>query len=110
MFLNSKYARRCLAPPPPLQINTPSFHEKFEELKIRCKQNSFPNVIKLIQVGITIPIFSSTFECSFLAMRRLKSWLCTSIGQEGFTKLCTLDIDKDLTNKIDGEVLLQKFA
>jgi hypothetical protein len=59
---------------------------------------------------MTIPISSSTCECSFSAMRRFKNWLCTSIGQERFIKLSTFSIERDLTNKIDGKIILEKFA
>lgn len=83
---------------------------EFEDLKNQCNQGSFLNVYKLIQVGITITISSLTCERSFSAMRRLKNWLRTSMGQERFTKLSTLNIERDLTKKIDGEVILQKFA
>jgi hypothetical protein len=61
-------------------------------------------------VVITIPISSSTYERSFSAMRRFKNWLRTSIEQERFTKLSTLSIERDLTNKINGEIILEKFA
>lgn len=47
----------------------------FEDLKNKCYKSSFPNVYKLVQVGMTIPISSSTCERSFSAMRRLKNWL-----------------------------------
>lgn len=83
---------------------------EFEDLKNQCHKSSFPNVYKLVQVGMTIPISSSTCERSFSAMRRLKNWLRTSMGQERFTKLSTLSIERDLTNKIDKEIILQKFA
>jgi hypothetical protein len=32
------------------------------------------------------------------------------MGQEKFTKLSTLSIERDFTNKIDGEIILEKFA
>jgi hypothetical protein len=59
---------------------------------------------------MTIPISSSTYERSFSAMRKLKYWFRTSIGQERFTKLSTLSIERDLTNKINEEIILEKFA
>jgi len=82
----------------------------FEDLINQCYKSSFPNVYKLVQVGITIPISSSICKRSFSAMRRLKNWLRTSMGQERFTKLSTLSIERDLTNKIEGEIIMQKFA
>jgi len=37
-------------------------------------------------------------------------WLRTTMGQERFSKLSTLSIERELTNKIAGETILQKFA
>jgi hypothetical protein len=68
---------------------------EFEDLKNQCNKSSFPNVYKLVQVVMTIPISSSTCERSFSAMRRFKNWLRTSIGQERFIKLSTLSIERD---------------
>jgi hypothetical protein len=59
---------------------------------------------------MTIPISFSTCERSFSTKRRLKNWFRTSMIQERFTKLSTLSIERDLTNKIDGEIILKKFA
>jgi hypothetical protein len=83
---------------------------EFEDLKNQCNKSLFPNVYKLVQVVMTIPIFSLTCERSFSAIRRFKNWLRTSIGQERFIKLYTLSIERDLTNKIDGKIILEKFA
>jgi hypothetical protein len=58
---------------------------------------------------MTIPISSLTCERSFSAMRRFKNWLRTSIDQERFIKLFTLSIERDLTNKIDGNIILKNL-
>jgi hypothetical protein len=83
---------------------------EFKDLKNQCNKSSFPNVYKLVQVRMTIPISFSTCERSFSAMRRLKNWLRTCMGQERFTKLSTLSIERDLTNKINGGIILEKSA
>jgi hypothetical protein len=83
---------------------------EFEDLKNQCNKSSFPNVYKLVQVVMTIPIPPSMCEHSFSVMRRFKNWLRTSIRQEKFIMLSTLSIKRDLTNKIDGKIILEKFA
>lgn len=41
----------------------------------------------------------------------MKNWLRISMGEEiKLTKLFTLSIERDLGNKIDGNVVLQTFA
>lgn len=71
---------------------------EFEDLKNQCNQSLFPNVFKLVQVGIPIQISSSTYERIFSVMRN-------SVGEEKFTMLSTFRIKSDLTKKIDGEVI-----
>jgi hypothetical protein len=83
---------------------------KFENLKNQCNKSSFPNVYKLVQVVVKIPISSSTCERSFSTMRRFKNWLRTGIGQERSIKLSAFSIERDLTNKIDGKIILEKFV
>jgi len=69
-----------------LKISTPSLSAEtlvlknslpanfeFEDLKnLQYNQNSFPNVYKLVQAGMIIPISSSTCEHFFSAMGRLE--------------------------------------
>jgi hypothetical protein len=83
---------------------------EFKDLKNQCNKSSFPIVYKLIQVVMTILISSSTCERSFSAMHRFKNWLRTSIDQERFIKLSAFSIERDLTNKIDGKIIFEKFA
>jgi hypothetical protein len=90
--------------------HTLNLNFEFKDLKNQCNKSSFSNVYKLVQEGMTIPISSSTYKRSFSAMRRLKNWLRTCMGQERFTKLSTLSIERDLTNKIHEGIILEKSA
>lgn len=70
----------------------------------------FPNLFKLIQVGLTIPISSATCERSFSSMRRIKNWLRTSMEQAKFTDLSIINIERDLSNTIDKNIIINNFA
>ncbi|CAI6376491.1 unnamed protein product [Macrosiphum euphorbiae] len=82
----------------------------FQDIKNIINKNVYPNLYKLIQVAITIPVSSATCERSFSAMRRVKNWLRTSMGQNRFTNLASICIERDITNNIDTERILNKFA
>lgn len=73
-------------------------------------ENVFPNLFKLIQVGLTIPISSATCERSFSSMRRIKNWLRTSMTQEKFTDLSIINIERDLSTKIDKDTIINNFS
>jgi hypothetical protein len=82
-------------------------------LKIVLSENQtiFPNLEKLFTIPITIPISTATFEKSFSTMRKIKTWLRTSILQERFSGISILHIiEKDVSKIININVILNNFA
>jgi len=71
--------------------------------------NTFPNLYKLLNVAYTIPISSATCERAFSAMRRVKNWLRSTMLQDRFSNLSLLSIERDLTNNIDSDTVLEHF-
>lgn len=71
---------------------------------------TFPNVYKLLDVTYTLPISSATYERSFSAMRRVKTWLRSTMIQERFTNLSIIHIERNISNNIDTEKILNNFA
>jgi len=43
-------------------------------------------------------------------MRRVEIWLRTIIAEDRFNSLALLNIERDLLNKIDSEVIVNKFS
>jgi len=84
---------------------------KLEDIKKYVSKQVYPNLYKLLQVAITLPISSSTCERSFSAMRRLKTWLRTSMLQNRFNTIAILNIEKHIVNiltKTSSLINLQK--
>ncbi|KAL4119312.1 hypothetical protein QTP88_012137 [Uroleucon formosanum] len=52
-----------------------------KELKQVINKIVYPNLFKLLQVALVLPILSASCERSFSAMRRIKSWTRTTMGQ-----------------------------
>jgi len=61
-------------------------------------------------VAITLPISSANRERSFSAMRRIKTWLRTSMVQNRFNTLLIICIEKQLSKNIDNTEIIDKFA
>lgn len=59
-----------------------------------------------LQLAIIVPISSSTCYRSFSAMRRVKTWLRTSITQDRFNSLLLLNIKEGISNEIDTEIIV----
>ena len=94
-------ARNCLIEPGKGNI---------EDLKKNISPQVFPNFYKMLQLALTLPVSSSTCERSFSAMRKIKTWLRTSMEQNRFNELSLLYIEKDLTKTLDTETILNTFS
>jgi len=82
----------------------------FNDLEKVVNKHIYPNLYKLLQIAVTIPISSATCERSFSSMRRIKNWLRSSMGQERFVNLSILCIERDIANIIDTQVIVDKFS
>lgn len=91
-------------------LNKSNNNLTLEDFKNTIKQEVFPNLYKMLQVAFTLPVSSATCERSFSAMRRIKTWVRTSMLQDRFTNLSILHIERDLTKSVDSECILNEFA
>ena len=66
-----------------------------------CHADIYPNVYILLTILGTLPVSTATRERSFSTMRRLKTYLRSSVGNERMTGLALLSIHKD--RQIDRE-------
>lgn len=82
----------------------------FNDLKKVVEKHIYPNLYKLLQIAVTIPISSATCERSFSSMRRIKNWLRSSMGKKRFGNLSILCIERDIANIIDTQVIVDKFS
>lgn len=73
-----------------------------------CSEHSFPEVFKLLKIFATIPVTSTSAERSFSALRLLKTYLRSTMGQERLTSLTMPFIHKNL--KVEADEVLDEFA
>ena len=64
-----------------------------------CDAEIYPNVYILLTILGSLPVPTATSERSFSTMRRLKTYLRSSIGNERMTGLALLSIQKDRQRK-----------
>lgn len=83
---------------------------ELDDVKNVVIKHIYPNLYKLLQVAMTIPISSSTCERSFSSMRRIKNWLRSSMGQDRFGYLSILNIERDLANSINTTIIIDNYA
>jgi hypothetical protein len=63
-----------------------------------CCPPTYPNIKFLLQILTTLPVTTASAERSFSMLRRLKTWLRSSMGEDRLTGLALL------TSAIDIEV------
>ncbi|KAF0706609.1 zinc finger MYM-type protein 1-like, partial [Aphis craccivora] len=76
-----------------------------EQLKAVIEYDTYPNIYKLMNVALAMPISSATCERSFSTMRRINNYLRSNMEQDRFTNL-----KRELSNKIENEQILNKFS
>src|ERR1700733_4873496 len=71
---------------------------------------AFPNLLKCMQVALTLPVTSSTCERSFSAMKLLKSFLRNKMSDERLSNMATLFISKDRVKRLDKNDIINRFG
>jgi len=77
------------------------------DVKEVIEKQTYPNLYTLLQVALSIPISSATCERSFSSMRQIKR---SSMAQDRFTFLSILNIKRDISNKVNVDDIVNKFA
>ena len=73
-------------------------------------EDSYPQYYKMVQLALTLPVGSATAERSFSAMRRIRNWLRSTMGQERFSSLALPNIESDLTGALVPEDIVLTYA
>lgn len=81
-----------------------------EDLKTCIVVNVYPNMYKLLQVALTLPISSATCERSFSTMRRIKTWMRSTMVENRFNDLSIINIEKDLAKQINNTDIVNAFS
>jgi len=76
--------------------------------KTRSSKRMFPNVFKYLKLGATLPVTESSAECSFLSLKRLKTYLRNSTSQNRLNGLALLAIHRNI--HVDIDAVLDIFA
>ena len=67
-------------------------------------------VDKLLRIYLTIPVTTATAERSFSALRRIKTYLRSTMSEERLNKIMLLHVHKDLCDSTDLSKIAQMFV
>ena len=69
-------------------------------------RTAFPVLVKSIQIALTIAVSTAHCERSFSALKRIKSYLRSTMTQKRLVDLAILSIEKELSNNLSLETML----
>jgi len=73
---------------------------------------AFPDLLLFVQIVLTVPIASATAERSFSTMKRVKTYLRSTMTDQRLNNLCLLAIEREMSHDIlsDPSSVIDKFA
>jgi len=74
-----------------------------------CNASLYPNLSILLQVLVTLPVTTAMPERSFSTLKRLKTYLRSSVGDERLTSLALIHVHVQ-TTPIEPVEVVDKFA
>lgn len=80
----------------------------YETIKDHLTKETFPNLFQMVQVAITLPVSSATCDWSFSAMRRINTYIRSTMFQDRFSNLAIMNIERDID--VDNEIILKIFS
>ena len=78
------------------------------ESLVVCDTDFFPNLSVLLHIAATLPVTSASAERSFSALKRLKSYCRTTMGQERLNGFAQIHIQYSVP--VDIEAVINLFA
>ena len=79
------------------------------EVMNEVSMSKFSEVLRLMKIFYTIPITTATAERTFSALRRLKTYLRTTMSQPRLNHTMLLYVHKDRTDKVDVVTIARSF-
>ena len=71
---------------------------------------AFPSLLKLLQITQTIPVSTAECQRSFSALKRIKTYLRSTMSNDRLSNLAILSIEKDLSKNISLEEVVEECS
>lgn len=72
--------------------------------------DGFPDLRRVLQLALTIPVANVTSERSFSCMRRIRTYVRSSMKEDRLSALSNINIENDLAKNIDFDKMINIFA
>ncbi|KAJ8881868.1 hypothetical protein PR048_018354 [Dryococelus australis] len=75
---------------------------------MKCEEILFPNLHILLKILATLPVTAASLERSFSTLKRLKTYLRNSTGEDRLNGLARMSIHRSIP--LNEDILLEKFG
>ena len=79
-------------------------------LELQPLPEAFPTLVKLLQIALTICVSSAQCERCFSSLKRLKSYLRSTMTESRLVDLASLSIEHSVSCQLSLEAVVYKFA
>ncbi|KAG0429471.1 hypothetical protein HPB47_023613 [Ixodes persulcatus] len=79
------------------------------ELLLRA-QTFYPAVAKAVEVALTLPVTTCTIERSFSTLRRVKTWLRSTMENDRLVGLCMMSVHRERVMKDKNDFITRVIA
>ena len=105
LFINIKFKIKTLTLPlSQTKLDTLSNLYQYKSLE------NFPEVANLIQILMTHPVTSCEAERSFSTLRRLMTWMRSTMGSGRLCNLARMHMHSDILDQVSNEEILKQFV
>ncbi|VFQ94467.1 unnamed protein product [Cuscuta campestris] len=73
------------------------------------KHTTFPLVYKLLKLSLVLPVATAGVERCFSAMNLVKTYLRNRIGDEFFSDCLLSYVEKDMLERVENEIVIDRF-
>ena len=70
----------------------------------------FPDLRQVLQLALTVPVANVAAERSFSCMRRIRTYVRSSMTEDRLSALSNINIETDLAKNIDLDELVDIFS
>ena len=79
-------------------------------LNLLSLRDAFPELLRLLRISMTIAISTASCERSFSSLKRIKSYLRSTMGEQRLTDLAIISIERELSSSISLDEAVDIFS
>ena len=79
-------------------------------LALLSLKDAFPELTKLVRIALTIAVSTAQCERSFSALKRIKTYLRSTMGEDRLASLALLSIEREMSKSLSLDDVVTNFA